>query len=329
MNKPISNFMRGLIDYAGLFPPAKLDMQPAISNYVKYLKQPGNYMLGRFICPAGRLAELEQHAAIFSGLPQLKIAVLGSSGKDKNEFIHNLFKDFEKLESFKNSFGNKVNAGVYETKLPPDIIDQADADETEDLIGEVCEIIECHIDETITPFFEADFGGDWQKNIPEIVAGIKKHNTNYKNLTDCQKSGYKLRCGGVTADAFPEVEKVALVIQSCVQHGVYFKATAGLHHPIRHYDKNLDTPMHGFLNLFGAALLAYNQETAQQYITDILADENPGNFLFDDLTFRWKNIQISADQIQAGRANIGISYGSCSFDEPREDLMQLGYLENF
>ena len=43
----------------------------------------------------------------------------------------------------------------------------------------------------------------------------------------------KLRTGGVVEEAFPTVESVAGFIVRCAELGVPFKATAGLHHPLR------------------------------------------------------------------------------------------------
>ena len=52
-------FMEGLIDYAGLFPPARLDLDVAMKDYLRYQEERSSWMLGRFIIPAARLAELE------------------------------------------------------------------------------------------------------------------------------------------------------------------------------------------------------------------------------------------------------------------------------
>ncbi|MGH9587513.1 MAG: hypothetical protein ACRD3F_11215, partial [Acidobacteriaceae bacterium] len=51
--------MTGLIDYAGLFPPAALDMLSAVRHYGGYLAGPDKWALGRFVVPAVRLREFE------------------------------------------------------------------------------------------------------------------------------------------------------------------------------------------------------------------------------------------------------------------------------
>ena len=54
--------MRGLVDYAGLFPPAALAMAEAARRYAAYLGSPEAWMLGRFVVPVERLDELADAA---------------------------------------------------------------------------------------------------------------------------------------------------------------------------------------------------------------------------------------------------------------------------
>ena len=44
-------FLIKLIDYAGLFPPAKLELEPALKNYSKYIQCDNNWMMSQFIIP--------------------------------------------------------------------------------------------------------------------------------------------------------------------------------------------------------------------------------------------------------------------------------------
>ena len=62
--------LHGLIDYAGLFPPARLDMQSAVANYARYLEGNRAWMLGRFVVPSSRLEEFERAAAAL--LPKVR-----------------------------------------------------------------------------------------------------------------------------------------------------------------------------------------------------------------------------------------------------------------
>ena len=51
----LSILLEGLIDYAGLYPPASLPMEAAVRNYAAYLGGPRAAWLGRFVLPAARL----------------------------------------------------------------------------------------------------------------------------------------------------------------------------------------------------------------------------------------------------------------------------------
>lgn len=123
----------------------------------------------------------------------------------------------------------------------------------------------------------------------------------------------KLRTGGTSTDAFPSSQSVAAFIRACADKHVPFKATAGLHHPIRSKD------MHGFLNVFLAAALP-------QYAERILADENTRAFAFDDGGIWWHDLRVTTNEIRRVRENVFLSFGSCSFEEPIDDLRELGWL---
>lgn len=123
----------------------------------------------------------------------------------------------------------------------------------------------------------------------------------------------KIRTGAVTADAFPSVEQVATFIRMCRQKKVPFKATAGLHHPIR------GGTMHGFVNVFLAAAIPGSA-------SQILREENARAFGFDDGGIWFRDLRVSTEELERVRKRSAISFGSCSFDEPIADLKALGWL---
>jgi hypothetical protein len=137
----------------------------------------------------------------------------------------------------------------------------------------------------------------------------------------------KLRTGGVTADAFPAVELVADALASCRAFGTSFKATAGLHHPVRSHRAEVQTKMHGFVNVFGAALLAHAHALHAEQIRPILETEDASEFRFTNDRFAWRELDVSTERIRALRGALVTSFGSCSFDEPRADLRLLGWLD--
>jgi hypothetical protein len=125
------------------------------------------------------------------------------------------------------------------------------------------------------------------------------------------RAGAKIRCGGTT---LPSVAEVADFVAACRDGGVPFKATAGLHHPVRSGDR------HGFLNLLAAAVFADGDLEA------MLAEEDPAAFALDEKGFGVHGRRADAETIAAARAELFVAYGSCSFDEPVADLTGLGML---
>ena len=84
--------------------------------------------------------------------------------------------------------------------------------------------------------------------------------------------------------------------------------------------------MHGFLNVFIAGVLAHSAQLEQEQLVCILEDEDRESFTFDESELRWKDLPASTEQVAAVRRDHVISFGSCSFDEPRADLRSLGLL---
>jgi hypothetical protein len=292
--------LEGLIDYAGLFPPAALGMEDAVANYATYRRGPFGWMLGRFIVPSTRLGEFEQAAAsrvpsgAGAGPMAWRLSMLGSG---------DLVADAAAIESFNGTHeGARIDA--LETNYDPEAI-------VIDVPG-------------VMLWFEVTPGPSLGAALWQIAAA---------------GHGVKLRTGGVTPDLIPPTQAVAQVLFGCARTGVRMKATAGLHHPIRaphrltYADDSPTALMHGFINLFVAAAVArelvlhgYPDPEAQATIAAVLDEADPNAFEWDDDGVTWREHRVDASELTAMRQQSARSFGSCSFEEPIEDLRQLGLL---
>lgn len=303
--------MTSLIDYAGLFPPAKLPLPQAITNYGRYRQQPDRWMLGRFIIPTARLGELSSLAGEqFQAADPYNFSILGRGGNNNDEFLAGLQTDLDALTTFRQRHDPAVLTNVFETRLPPG--DPSPAALQHLLVSAG------HLLGAITPYYEASPGRNWHDSIATTIEAIA-----YFNHSAAHPAGFKLRCGGVEAAAFPSPEQVAFALITARDWGVPLKATAGLHHPIRRYDQSVQTHMHGFLNVFGGGILAHVHKLEHAAVQAILEDETAADFTFTDNAFTWRELSATSAQISHLRTHALISYGSCSFDEPREDLRAL------
>jgi hypothetical protein len=157
-----------------------------------------------------------------------------------------------------------------------------------------------------TTYFELVVDERWRDTVPDAARAIG------------QAGGrVKLRCGG---EAVPSVEQVALVIAACRDAGCLFKATAGLHHPIRRGTE------HGFLNLLAAATFAHAHDAGGPELERVLAEEDPRAFSVDAGGLAVHDRRADRDEIAAAREYLFASIGSCSWREPVEDLQALGLL---
>ncbi len=284
-----------LIDYAGLFPPAKLPRPQARAEYDSAHGGPQAWMLGRFIVPATLLFESADWDAALS--------VIAEGDADVLERIGALRKTGSHIEALEIPIANSISP----------LRAVLSADEILDVTGELEAGVATVGLRDLPAFVEIPRAAPWWPMLPAVMEALAR-----------MQLQAKLRCGGVTAEAFPSVEEVTDFIALAVHAGVAFKATAGLHHPVRHADAATGFTMHGFLNILAAAALASKVE--REMLVRVVAEEDPAAFRFDDTSFAWRDQRVELSDLQRTRREAFVAYGSCSFDEPVDDLIALGIL---
>jgi hypothetical protein len=294
--------LRDLIDYAGLFPPASLAMATSVVNYDSYSRSEWSWILGRFVVPVARLAEFEE---AFAGLPvptpgtgftTWRLSVL--LGSDPIADVAGIREFNARLAS--SSSGRRAVIESVEVKV-------AGPAEVKRLSG--------IIPAELATYFEVPLS-----SCGECIAA----------MADCGRRA-KIRTGGETADKFPASENVVEFIRLCAAANVPFKATAGLHHPLRslhQFTYQADSPsgvMHGFVNVFlAAAFLRAGMETT--LAVQLLDEQSADAFHFDADGVGWREHRLGQREIAAARRSFAVSFGSCSFTEPIDDLKSLRLL---
>jgi hypothetical protein len=296
-----SALLRDLIDYAGLFPPASLAMARSVANYDSYSRSEWSWILGRFIVPVARLAEFEEafaglSAPLGTGFTTWRLS--GLLGSDPVADVARIREFNARLAS-----SSSVRRAVVESVE----VRVAGPEEVKRLSGIV--------PAELATYFEVPLSG-----CGECIAAI----------ADCGRRA-KIRTGGETGDKVPASENVVGFIRLCAAANVPFKATAGLHHPLRsvhRFTYQPDSPsgiMHGFVNVFlAAAFLRAGIET--KHAIQLLEEQSPRAFHFDLDGVSWRQHRLSQREIAAARQGFAVSFGSCSFTEPIDDLKSLHLL---
>lgn len=282
--------LAGVVDYAGLFPPAGLDLPAAVAEYRAALASPDAWLLGRFVIPAARLPELARVlAAPDNGAPTAAWRVSAITAGESAA-------DLAAIAAFNLTMPALALVDAIEGK--PSSLDRIDWLARQHRPGET--------------FVEVPLDGD----IPAWLARIAAHGL-----------AAKVRTGGVTAAAFPAASAVAAFLAAVTRAGVRFKATAGLHHAVRGayrltYEPGAaDAPMYGYLNvLLAAAVLRDGGTTAEA--EQVLLDSDAASLTFADDAIRWHGRAFPVALLRATRAALA-GFGSCSFREPAGELRAL------
>ena len=294
----LETLLAGIVDYAGLFPPAALDMPDAVREYAGYRRGTHAWMLGRFVLPVARLGEFEVAAETL--LPSERaeawpLAVLASA--DPAETVR-LVGEFNCRHAVSGAGAAVVDTLELKATTPTEI-----------------DLVAPKLPSWLLAYVEIPLGVD----PAPFVAALARHGARAK-----------ARTGGITESTFPDAAQVARFIVQCTRANVPFKATAGLHHPLRGEFRLTYEPgspsgtMFGFLNVFLAAALARTGADEHE-VARLLEERDPASLRFANDGVRWRDHALPVETLRAARA-AAISFGSCSFREPVDDLTALGLL---
>jgi hypothetical protein len=283
--RAIHCLLDGLIDYAGLYPPAGLDMQSAVRNYLDYRQGRYEYALGSFVVDLNRVEEVRDAAGKSVG--QMKLSVIASPATDWS------------------SLPDLIDSG-----LPIELLEIRPARPVDVMT------LEKRVPAGVAAYFEVPIEGQDHDILDAIAAAGGRA---------------KLRMGGVVSEAFPPAGDVAKILKEFAVRKISFKATAGLHHPIRsrhHFTYEPDSPsgmMHGFVNLFfAAAMLYFGGDVADA--ERLLSDEDITSWEINEDAIRWNALSWPTTRVREVRQKFMNSFGSCSFVDPLRDLEMLGWL---
>jgi hypothetical protein len=303
--RPSRILLEAIIDYAGLFPPASLDMARAVRNFAHYRAGGAGWMLGRFVCPASRLAEFSAAADPLlprdaGAIPWL-LSVTGSG---------DLHADLEAITAFNerhrvcfDECGARVDS--YEAK-----------------VGSVAEIMALHdaLPRSFHAWLEVPIVTD-PSELLEAIAKVGRF--------------AKMRTGGTVAEAFPSKQHIVDFLRALLTYDVRAKATAGLHHPLcgtyrLTYEPEAATcRMFGFLNVLLAAAVIANGGT-DTLAVQAIEEARVSSLEFSETHLVWHAgdgpIAIARHTLQQVREHMIVSIGSCSFTEPVDESRALGWI---
>ncbi|MCE1165267.1 MAG: hypothetical protein LWX07_07685 [Bacteroidetes bacterium] len=318
-------FFGGIVDYAGMFPPAGLTLTKAFRNYIAYLESEDEWMLSKFVCSVKSFLEIFEkkgepgkYLQDYSGTRWVDFSLLSSGGANPKDFKTGFEKECAQIRKILDAHTEKISVDTLEVKIQPELVNTFGNHALKKLLGETDDILNSSGLMGIRIFIEPPVGDKFKTFFAKAAEAAAE------TCHQGGRVGFKLRTGGVTAADFPTVEQVAYALKVCGENKIQFKATAGLHHPVRHYNRSVNAKMHGFLNVFGAGILLHANTLSMSELEDIVTDETSTGFSFSDDTFYWNDISADAEKTLKARAEFVRSFGSCSFDEPREDLKNLG-----
>lgn len=315
MRQSLRVLLADVVDYAGLFPPARLSMSAAVESFARARRSTEAWMLGRFVCPASRLDELAAACAVLQSEshpagnrpPPWDV---GTTPWSISAVVDgDLTQALAAVQTFNRQYApagrSLVQVDCLELRVqhPADVASAAD-----------------RIPPDLLAFYEISTTAD-----DELLAAVA-------GAIAERRGAAKMRLGGLTPQAIPPPRDVARFLWTCHAAGASCKATAGLHHalpgeyPLTYEPDAPCGTMHGFINLLVAAAAVWTHGSGPAHLEPMLCERDPAQFRFTDEGVRWRDVFVETALLAETREAFLLSFGSCSFDEPVADLRALHWL---
>lgn len=282
VSAPLRALLEGVVDYAGLFPPAGLDVPGAARNYAAYRASEDRWLLGRFVVGVAKLPELRSTIMSMRLHEAWPVTVVVPDAAAATSVLRTPDDAAVRIESVEARAMTPADVALIARAAP----------KTREVYVEIA------TDDSMPAMLDA-------------IAAAKLR--------------AKIRTGGVKADAFPSPRQVVAFIRGCLDRNLAFKATAGLHHPLRgHYRLTYEAgaptaDMFGYLNVFLATAFMRSGMTDAD-AAELLVEADPAAIVLEEQGVRWRDHFVDLDALRATRGRALTSFGSCSFREPVDEL---------
>jgi hypothetical protein len=286
--------LAGSIDYAGLFPPASLTMDAAVRAFAEYTISDDAWALGRFVLPASRLDEFVSAARRVSDGD-----AKGPVCWRLSALVGGLPADIERVRVHNEQFADTWPVEAVEVKAGH--------------VGDV-EMLGM-LPSDLERYVEIPVAGE----LGAMLAAVRA-------IGACAK----VRTGGVTPGAFPDPDDILRFMKVCRDAGVSFKATAGLHHPLRgEYPLTYEPAsrvgtMFGYLNIVLAAAFLLDG-AGDDVVRGVLTEGDAEALEFRDDLVHWRDHALPRAALELARGAFIRGVGSCSVREPLDELSALGF----
>ena len=239
--------LEGIIDYAGLYPPASLELDSVIAHWNEYINSEDSWMLGRLIIPANRLEEFQQLA---SGL---------FPPESQDPWQLSVLLPPVSTETFSAALADTVSFNQQDCGAVANVVElkATTTDEIDKALSQM--------DSDLFPFIEIPIDEDPVELLSSLSGSM---------------SGAKVRTGGVTPELYPSSADLARFIHGCATSGLPFKATAGMHHPHRNRNEDVGVDEFGFLSVLASAASAKYKDATLENVEQILTSETADFSMF-------------------------------------------------
>ena len=306
MTESLRRLLQHPIDYAGLYPPASLDMRGALAEYGTAMDSEEEWILNRFLCPADKLADCFEALGEFEdkqtgAAPWIDFGVIGTPLESGEAAMESLKKNMSEVKlAFQHG-----DVTTFEVKLPL-------GDQFAGCVAAVAKSFNWFDERDVEVYVELPWGPGRREAMAELASQV-------------DGVGFKARLGGPKPENFPDTREVATFIGEVAGLESMFKFTAGLHLPLRNYDSDVPSYQHGFVNVMVASAIATIQSASTDEVDEVLAIQDPSAFIFTDKTIEIGDHKLSLKDIDEWWLYFG-GFGSCSFKEPIEGLRTNGWL---